>query len=48
VVTLSNSTATVSVQNVFSVAGSTASGTYDCCIIREGTAWFAIQGECVT
>jgi hypothetical protein len=33
---------------VFSVAGSTATGTYDCCIIREGTAWFAIQGECVT
>ena len=48
VVTLRNGTATVSVQNVFSVAGSTASGTYDCCIIREGTAWFAIQGECVT
>ena len=48
VVTLRNGTATVSVQNVFSVAGSTVTGTYDCCIIREGTAWFAIQGECVT
>lgn len=48
VVTLRNHTATVSAQNVFNVAGSTVAGTYDCCIIREGTAWFAIQAECVT
>jgi len=48
IVTLRNVTATLSAINVFGVAGSTASGTYDCCIIREGTSWFAIQGECVT
>lgn len=48
VVTLRNHTATVSAQNVFGIAGSTATGTWDCCIIREGTAWFAIQGECVS
>lgn len=47
VVTLRSGTATVSATNVFGVAGSTATGTWDCCIIREGTAWFCIQGECV-
>jgi len=48
IVTLRNSTATLSATNVFGVAGSTASGDYDCCVFRDGTAWFAIQAECVT
>ena len=47
VVTLRNSTHTLTAQNVFGVAGSTSAGTWDCCVIREGTAWFAIQAECV-
>jgi hypothetical protein len=48
IVTIRNSTATLSAFNVFGVAGSTSSGTWDCCVIRDGTAWFCIQGECVT
>ena len=48
VVTIRGTTHTVTVQNVFGVAGSTATGTWDCCVLLQGTAWFAIQGECVT
>lgn len=48
VVTLRGTTATLTAQNVFGIAGSTATGTWDCCVIRDGTAWFCIQGECVT
>jgi hypothetical protein len=47
VVTIMGTTATVSATNVFGVAGSTATGTWDTCIVRQGTAWFAIQAECV-
>lgn len=46
-VTILNTTLTVSAQNVFGVAGSTSSGEWDCCIVQQGTSWFAIQGECV-
>lgn len=48
VVTLRSYTATLTVQNVFGLAGSTVAGTYDVCCMREGSAWFAIQAECVT
>jgi len=48
VVTIRGTTHTVTAQNVFGVAGSTTSGDWDTCIVQQGTAWFAIQAECVT
>lgn len=33
-------------QNIFVTVGSTATGTRNCAIARDGTAWYLISAEC--
>lgn len=46
-VTIRSTTLTLTAENVFGLGGSTATGTWDCCVVQQGTSWFAIQAECV-